>query len=258
MENIQFLRGAIDAGDCIGNGWELVKRNPGLYIGAGLVTLIMISCIPFVNFVLIGPAMGGFAYIVLRDMRGEPVDFGMLFKGFEKFLPLMLLGLIQAIPGIIFQIIQWTIDLSKIALGSRGSGSTFYQADGIEPLQTGLALGVIVVFLVYFVFQLIWNAALLFAIPLIIEHDLGVIESIKLSLSAVFGNIGGLIVLSILGGLVGLLGILAFCLGIVVAMPVVWAANVFAYRQVFPLIERNFNIEPPPPTVYGSSFGQGM
>jgi hypothetical protein len=44
----------------------------------------------------------------------------MLFNGFERFLPLMILGLIQAIPGIIFQIVQSTVDLSRIAIGSGG------------------------------------------------------------------------------------------------------------------------------------------
>ena len=258
MTNIEFQRGAIDAGGCISNAWELVKRNFGLYIGAGLITLILISCIPIVNFFLLGPAMGGFAYIVLKDMRDEPVEFGMLFKGFEKFVPLMVLGVIQAIPGIIFQIIQWTVDLSRIAVGSRGSSSTFYQSSGPDMLQAGLAGGLLIVALVYLVFQLIWNAALIFAFPLVMENDIGVVDAIKLSLSAVFGNLGGVIVLMILGGLVGLLGFLAICLGIFVAIPVVWAANVFAYRQVFPLIERNFNINPPPPTAYGSNFGSGM
>jgi hypothetical protein len=43
-----------------------------------------------------------------------------------------------------------------------------------------------------------------------------------------------------------------------VAIPVIWGANVFAYRQVFPLIEQNFNMNPPLPTAYGSDFGSGM
>ena len=96
-----------------------------------------------------------------------------------------------------------------------------------------------------------------FAIPLILERDLGVFDAIKFSAKAAFSNLGGLIVLMILGGLVGILGVLALCLGIFVAIPVIYAANAFAYRQVFPLIEQNFNLAPPPPTEYGN-FGSGM
>ncbi|MEJ7848726.1 MAG: hypothetical protein WKF92_11630 [Pyrinomonadaceae bacterium] len=66
MAEIQFVRGAIDASDCVANAFELIKRRFGLYLGAGLVTILVISCVPFVNFFLLGPIMGGFSYIVLK------------------------------------------------------------------------------------------------------------------------------------------------------------------------------------------------
>jgi uncharacterized membrane protein len=115
-----------------------------------------------------------------------------------------------------------------------------------------------VVFFGYLLFQLIWNAALLFAIPLIIENEISIGEAIKLSLSAVFANLGGIILLMILSTVVAFLGLLVLCVGIFVAIPVTWAANVFAYRQVFPLLDRTVHSTPPPPSAYGSSFGQGM
>ena len=253
MENIEFRRGAIDAGDCIGCAWELVKRNFGLYLGAGLLTLILVSCIPCINFVLFGPIIGGFTFIVLRDIRDEPIDFGMLFKGFDKFLPLMIMGLIQAIPGIIFQMIQWTSDIAQVVMEPAVSDGNFFQ-DAEQPL---LAVGVIILFIAYFIFQIVWNFALIFAIPLIMEHNLGVIDAARISISAVFGNFGGLIILALASGLVALLGMVVLCVGIFVAIPVVWAANVFAYRQVFPSEEDNANMFTRPPA-YGSIFGNDI
>src|SRR5689334_9503448 len=140
MENTQYRSGAIDASDCVSQAWELVKRNLGLYIGAFVVLWLFMACIPIINFFLIGPMMGGFAYIVLRDLRNEPVDFGMLFKGFEKFVPLMVLGLIQAIPGIVLQIFQWTIDFASLMGAPPTTGGTdFFQASsGPTPLQSGV------------------------------------------------------------------------------------------------------------------------
>lgn len=259
MTHLNYQSGAIEPSSCIGGAWELLKQNPGLYIGVGLVTLIMISCIPFVNFVLLGPVMGGFAYIVLRDMRNEPVDFGMMFKGFEKFVPLMVVGLIQAVPGIIFQILQYTVDIARFAGGSGLSNGNFYQS---SPAPTGLPMGVtfgfVILMIGYLIFQIIWNLSLTFAVPLIVENDISIGDAVKLSLGAVFSNLGGLILLGLIEGLVSIVGILAFCLGIFVAIPVIYAANVFAYRQVFPLFDFNMNTEPPPPVVYGSSFGSGM
>jgi hypothetical protein len=254
MTNLNYLSGAIDASGCVGQAWELFKRNPGLYLGAGLVTLLLISCIPFVNFFLLGPMMGGFAYIVLHDLRDEPVEFGMLFKGFEKFVPLMVLGLIQAIPGIIFQIVQYTVDLSRLMAGGRAGGAEFYQVSGP---QAGLTAGLIILFIGYFLFQMLWNAALTFAIPLVVEHDASIGEAIRLSFGAVFSNLGGLIVLVILNFLVALIGFCALCVGIFVAIPITFASYVIAYRHVFPYFDRsNFNVTPPPPTEYGGGYGQ--
>lgn len=257
MTNLEFQRGAIDASTCVDNAWELFKRRPWLYIGAGLVTMLLLSCIPFVNFLLLGPVTGGFAYLVLRDMRNEPVDFGMLFKGFEKFVPLMVIGLIQMIPGIIFEILRFTGNIGSIfgALGARGGMSRPALGDAF---QTGFTVGLVIFFIGYWLFQFIWTMALVFAVPLIVERNVSVGEAIRLSFSAVFANIGGLIVLMIYGALVGLLGVLALCVGIFVAIPVIWAANVFAYTQVFPLRDKFVKTSPPHPSEYGNTFGQGM
>ena len=261
MTNINYLSGAIDASGCVGQAWELFKRNPGLYLGAGLVTLLMISCIPFVNFLLLGPVMGGYAYLVLHDLQGESIEFGMLFKGFEKFVPLMLLGLIQSIPGITFQIVQYTVDISRL-MGGPGTGDAdFYQASGpgMSGIQTGLMAGMFVFFFGYMFFQMLWNAVLTFAIPLVVEHNVSVGEAVRLSFGAVFSNLGGLILLVIFNGLVGLLGMLALCVGIFVALPITFAANVIAYRQVFPMNDGpSFQTTPPSPDVYGGSFGRGV
>lgn len=257
MIHIEPQRSAISPGDCIGNAWGLVTNKFWLYIGIGVVTLIMISCIPFLNIFLMGPVLGGFYYVVLRDMRDEAVDFGMLFKGFEKFLPLMVVGLIQAIPGIIIQVLQYTVNIAQlIGVDSGGGSGTFYQSDMPDfGVLQGISMAFLFVIIGLSLFSIIWNLAFQFAIPLIIEHDLSIGDAIKTSVSAALGNLGGMIVLLILSVLVGIVGVLAICLGLFVAIPVIYAANAFAYRQVFPLIEQNFNFSPPPPTAYGSNFG---
>ena len=103
MTNNDFYPSAINAGDCVSNAWNLVKQNYGMYLGIALVAMILAGCIPCVSLFIVGPIMGGVFYVVLREMRGEPVEFGMMFKGFEKFVPLMVVGIVQAIPEIIGQ-----------------------------------------------------------------------------------------------------------------------------------------------------------
>lgn len=261
MTNIQFYRGAINAGDCIGNAWEQIKRNYGLYLGVSLIAYILTGCIPCLNVFLIGPVVGGIFYVALRDMRGDPVEFGMMFEGFKKFVPLMVIGLIQSIPAIIAQVAQYAIRIGQLGLNrGRIEDLDFFQSSGRD---AGIATGMIVLFLVafavFFIFAIVWWAIFFFAVPLAFEYDLTPVDAIKLSARAAMANIGGMIVLFILQILVMFLGMLLICVGMfLISIPIMYVANAFAYRQVFPLIERNFNMSPPPPTVYGSNFGSGM
>ncbi|MEP6789680.1 MAG: hypothetical protein ABJB40_14670, partial [Acidobacteriota bacterium] len=106
---------------------------------------------------------------------------------------------------------------------------------------------------------IVWWAVFFFAIPLAIEHDMSPIDAIKLSARAAMANIGGLIVLFLLEILIVLAGVVLLCVGaFLISLPVLYVTHAFVYRQVFPLIERNFNLDPPSPMAYGSNFGSGM
>lgn len=132
MAQINFKRGAIKPSQCIADGWQIIKNDYGMYFGIVLVASLLTGCIPILNLFLIGPVMGGVFYCFLRRMRGEYVSFGDMFKGFDKFVPLMLVGLIQSIPGVIVQILQTTTDLAQTFINNRGAnnGSVFFQSSG--------------------------------------------------------------------------------------------------------------------------------
>ena len=255
MNQIQYQSGAIDPGGCISSAWELVKGKFGLYLGAGLVVMLLIGCVPVVAWFMFGPVMGGFYYIGLRDMRGEPVDFGMLFKGFDKFVPLMLAGLIQQVPGIILTIIQYTVDIARL-VGIQGPPDVnFYQPS--SDILASITGAVVAIVIGLALFSIIWTLALSFAIPLLVENNIGLGEALLTSVKAASSNPGGLIVLVILEVLVAVLGVIALCVGIFVAIPVIYLANVMAYRQVFPYLGPvNVYTGPPPPEYYGGSFGR--
>ncbi len=262
MNHIQFNSGAIDGSGCVSDGWELVKRNYGLFFGVSLVGMILAGCIPCVSLFLVGPIMGGLYYIFLRDMRGEPVDFGMLFKGFDKFVPLMVIGIVQSVPEIIGQILRITVDVGRIGLeGATGRGDLYQSSSDTFPiaLASGMLVIIIIVAVILILAGIVWRVLLFFAIPLAMEHDLGAVDAMKLSARAAMSNVGGLIVLFIFEFLVALLGVIMLCIGILFVMPIIYAANAFAYRQVFPrLFDQQFRNVPPPPDVYGGSFGRGQ
>lgn len=262
MYSPQFMPSSIESGECISNAWNMLKNNYGMYLGVSIVAYLMIACVPCVNVFIMGPIMGGVYHVILRDMRGEPVDFGMMFKGFEKFLPLMVIGLIQSIPGIIAQILQYVFQFSSSFLDAQrgGGSSTFFQSSG-----NGLAVGggvmilLIVGGLAFMIFSFVWWAVFFFAVPLVMEYDMRPVDAIKLSASAAFSNLGGLLGLIIFEALIVLLGVLLICIGMfLISIPVMFLANAFAYRMVFPWTGQQFNTAPPPPGAYGTGYGSGM
>ena len=257
MTNNDFYPSAINAGDCVSNAWNLVKQNYGMYLGIALVAMILAGCIPCVSLFLVGPIIGGVYYVLLREMRGEPVEFGMMFKGFEKFVPLMVIGLVQAIPEIIGQGLRLVAQFGQIGLSGDKNKDFFQSSNPDFAIASGLLIVIAIVAVVLILFGIAWRVLLFFAIPIALERDLGPVDAMRLSAKAAVSNVGGLIVLFIFEFLLALLGIIALCIGIFFVIPIIYAANAFAYRQVFPLIQQNFNMTPPPPTTYGD-FGSGM
>jgi uncharacterized membrane protein len=226
-----------------------------MYVGIGLLTILLIGCIPLVSVFLMGPALAGFYYVVLRDMRDEHVEFGMMFKGFENFVPLMVAGLILSIPGVIVTILQWTVDIARFIGPEVPRRGDFYQSTAQDMVFGGMSMMFVMVIIGLSLFSIVWQIALQFAIPLIMERNLGVADALGLSVRAAAANIGGLIGLILLEIVVGILGFVALCLGLFVAIPVIYAANAFAYRQVFPYIQSAFESAPPPPQAYGGGYG---
>ena len=171
----------------------------------------------------------------------------MLFKEFEKFLPLLAIGLIQAVPFFGFAGVAMIVGAS----GSFATGADMLRQDPLTgALSFGLTAGMVMWFIGYFAFILVWGWAMTFAIPLIIEHGVGIGDTIKLSFGAAFNNAGGLFVLGLWGLLVGLLGILALFVGIFVAIPVIQVAGILAYRQVFPRVTFPPDMPQPSGSIY--------
>lgn len=266
MTNPQFYKSAIDATGCVSNAWNLIKPNYGMFLGISVLTYVLIACIPCLNVFLMGPVMGGFYYTSLRAMRGEPIEFGMMFKGFERFVPLMVVGLIQSIPSIIYQGFDISVRFGNFGIESmlQGAGSrgNFFQ-EGVDPrilFASGYFIVILIVGIVLAIGSILWAITFAFAIPIAMENEsMSPIDALKLSARASWSNVGGIIVLAILSFLIALGGVIALCIGVLFVLPIIWVAWAFAYRQVFPDLNPTvFRNEPPPPDAYRGSFGQGM
>jgi uncharacterized membrane protein len=252
-------RGVVDAGGSLSNAWELIKQRYWMFIGIAFLTFIMTSYLYCISWFIMGPVMGGVYYVVFRAMRGESVEFGMMFKGFDKFVPLMVVGLIQSIPRILGDIAGIAANFAQLAMMPMlDNNRDFFQSSGAPFAITGAIIAIfLVVIVVFIIFAFAWRVAFFCAIPLMLENDLSPGEAIKLSMRAGFSNTGGLVALIILEGLIMFGSFLLICVGLFfIGIPLWYVADAFAYRLIFPHMERNMNMAPPPPTAYGDFGGR--
>src|SRR5439155_15452779 len=122
----------LDIGQCFRGGWTSLLENPGLFMGAaGLLVLMrlalaLIPCAGDVaNRILYGAFYGGFYLIFLKRLRGQPTGLGELFAGFSRnFSQLMLAGIVSqlliaigviccVIPGIYLAVV-WRLSLPLV------------------------------------------------------------------------------------------------------------------------------------------------
>ena len=89
----------IDIGSALSRGWALVFDNLGVFIGAtvlGWLITLGLAFIPVVGWVVGIVLIGGLDYMFLRRIRGEVVQIGDVFAGFNiAFLHLALAGLVK-------------------------------------------------------------------------------------------------------------------------------------------------------------------
>jgi hypothetical protein len=95
-------RGAvIDIGSAISRGWALVRDNMGVFIGATALAWLItfaVAFVPVVGWAVGIVLLGGLDYMLIRRIRGEAVQVGDVFAGFNlAFLHLTLAGLVKTL-----------------------------------------------------------------------------------------------------------------------------------------------------------------
>lgn len=238
----EFRSGAVAPMECLKEGWATIRDRYWLFLGISFVAMLIGGAVPVV---LVGAMMCGVYLCLFAKMRGKPVEFGMLFKGFDYFMPGLIAAAIQTLPVIIV-----------IAVGQ-----VFFVAFTLAVLPTERGappppvfwIGLIVFVLFAVIVSLVMHTLFLFAYPLIVDRKLSGWEASKTSYRAALQNLGGILGLILLIVGLGLLGLLACYVGFVLVMPISFAANAAAYRRVFPdTASFNFSSPPPPPGSWAS------
>lgn len=233
----------LSIGGCISRGWELFRNNVGVLLGAGaiygaiMLALGLLGIIPFVSIltniaqiILGGPLLGGLYWVFLQRARGLPAAAGDVFAGFKRAFGNLilvqlvgsLLGFLAMIPGLIPTVI------GAVMMGSAQHGHQALQSVAIALLVIGgllLAAGVCVALYL----TICWA----FALPLVVDRQLGFWDAMKLSRAMVRKHWWAVFGLLFVCGLLGMAGALACLIGLLFTTPIALGAMMYAYEDIF-------------------------
>lgn len=243
----------LDLVGCISQGWELVKGHMGVLFVATLSYLLiemavgMLGNIPFIgpalsigNFVISGPLVGGLFYLFIRVHRQEPAQLGDMFDGFRRsfgqlflgtFIPglCMLVCLIPVLVILFIKLLPLLPQLTKLTHLQPGeTPDPATMSALISALLVCLPVGLICAIPVTFL-GVSWK----FTLPLIIDKQMDFGTAMKTSWKRVNQHWWSLFGLIILIDLLNVAGLCACCVGLLITIPVGFAALMIAYETLF-------------------------
>jgi uncharacterized membrane protein len=236
----EFNRGVISPMECIKEGWALIKDQYWLFFGITVVGLLIGGLVPVV---LLGPMMVGIFLCLQQRQRNQPVEFGLLFKGFDQFVPSLIVAVLKMIPIFIILIPYYIFIFGMMAAMPRGRPSPDDSQQFVFTLLGFELLFAIIIITVSVLVEMFF----MFAFPLVADRKMSGLDAVKLSFKASRANMGGVLGLMLLNGLFTILGVLTCFIGVYFYLPIAIASQAVAYRRVFPDIGQFGQYPPPPP-----------
>jgi len=184
----------------IEEGFNLYKENFKILVLASIF-LVVISMVT--AFILAGPMLAGLALVTLglRDKKKPKPEAGMVFRGFEYFLPAFLFIAVWGIGIMVASVIVGVIPLI-------GQLAALFVAYGAQ-------------------------AFLMFGLFLIVDRKMEFWPASQESINTVKANFWPLFGVSIVAGFIGSIGAIAFGIGVVFTIPIQGCILTVAYRKVY-------------------------
>ena len=232
----EFQTGVIKPIEIYKESWELIKSEYWLIFAITLVGMLIGGAVPIF---LIGPMICGIYLCLFQKIEGKPASFEILFKGFDYFLPSLIVAIVVVIP--IFVLI-FTVYIPMIGMAIAGQKMK-------ESELIPFFVGIMIFELVAAIIMVCFHTLLMFAFPLIVDRKLSGWQAMKASAKAVWHNLSGVAGLFGVGFVVALVGYMALCVGIYLVLPLILMSNAVAFRKIFPPLAPGL-LDPPPPNAY--------
>ncbi|MGI9084563.1 MAG: hypothetical protein ACR2FE_04645 [Aeromicrobium sp.] len=207
------------APDAIGWGWRKFKENVGAILVAVLILFVASIAISFIGSLVTG---GG---------ASAGMSFG---TGAEISIASILVNIVTTLVSIVIGAIIARAALDVVDGGSFDIGSALSRLNLVNVIVASLIVSVLTV--IGLVLLVIPGIAVIFltyfTTYFIVDDDAGSpVEAVKSSVRLVTSNVGDSLLLALLNILVILAGVIALCVGLLVAYPVTVLATAYAYRR---------------------------
>ena len=240
MQNTEFRTGVIKPVECVKEAWEMIKSDYWILFA---ITILGAMLGGVSLYVLIGAMICGIYRAYFRKMDGFAVSIDDLWKGFEYLKPSALATVVVVVPAVIWIVVL--ISTIYVPIIVAAMMKTKINGDALF----GIFAGVFGIDLVVAVVMVCFHTLMMFVFPLIVDRQLSSWQAIRISSRAVMKNLSGVTGLFVVNFVIALAGEMVFCVGIYLAIPIIFATNAVAFRKVFPRLDDQ-RFDPPPPSVY--------
>jgi hypothetical protein len=253
-----LINNAITFGISAALGVTTNGSGDAVRLSAALLPQIISMIISLFTNIIVGAVSAalfcGIYTALAHKVRDGIAEFGDLFAGFSKFKACLI---VAAVLGVIQFAITLVTVVGGAAVGFSAFSTGMLTKDGqLNPaIFGGLFVGFLVIIGITLVLNLIIAALTAFSYPLIADRDLSGGEALKWSAKSGFANLGGIILLLILLGLMMFGGALVCLVGILFVAPIGTAALFAAYQSVFGRTGNAYQNTPPPPPIFNNQPG---
>lgn len=240
-----YQRNAVQPLECIKEAWALIKDQYWLFVGIAAVAMLVGSAVPMA--ILLGPMMCGLQLTFFTRMRNRPIEFGLLFKGFDYFGPSLVATLLHVIPIVIIVVPAYFVFYFAFILSIAVQGNEPNPAAMFGVMAMFMLFWLVMVIVIVFV-----SIGFTFSYPLIVDRKLSAMDAIKWSFKAAMANFWRILGMTLLTGLLGFAGMMVCYVGAFLVFPIQYGALAVAYQKVFGLsnIEEFGSPLPPPPPAF--------
>jgi len=216
----------------IAEGWELFRRQPGMWIGIVLLLFVIMIAAAFIPFIggllmtLFAPVFAAGIVIGCKALDGGgALELGHLFAGFRGRTG-TLIGV-----GALYLAASLAIMLVVGLTMGVGMGAMMGQGDPQDMMALGMTM--VLAMLVVFALLLPVIMAVWFAAPLVVFHEHGALDAMKGSFTGCLRNIVPFLLYGVVLLVASIVASLPLLLGWLVLGPVLAASLYTAYRDIY-------------------------